>query len=143
MKIELTIPGIPVGKGRPRFASGGHAYTPEKTHAYETAVCLAWKAQSGKTFPAGVPILAGITAYFPIPKSYSKRKAAQVDGAYHISRPDADNIAKSVLDALNQHAYQDDSAVQIAYCRKLYTGGDPRVELKLWTPEEDSTHGTC
>ena len=42
MKIiaELTIPGEPVGKGRPRFTKNGHSFTPEKTVNYENLVKL-------------------------------------------------------------------------------------------------------
>ena len=53
MRIQFTVPGVPVGKGRPRFTRGGHAYTPEKTAAFEEKVRLCWKTQSGETFPAG------------------------------------------------------------------------------------------
>ncbi len=28
MKVEFTVPGIPMGKGRPRFMKNGHTYTP-------------------------------------------------------------------------------------------------------------------
>lgn len=40
MKIEFTVPGIPVGKGRPRFTKDGHAHTPGKTREYENKVVL-------------------------------------------------------------------------------------------------------
>mgnify|MGYP003274584575 FL=1 len=84
MQIKFTVPGIPVGKGRPRFTRGGHAYTPEKTAAFEEKVRLCWKTQSGETFPAGVPLKASVTAWFPIPKSTSREKAAAMEGAFHI-----------------------------------------------------------
>lgn len=31
MTIEFTIPGVPQGKGRPRFTQNGATYTPKKT----------------------------------------------------------------------------------------------------------------
>ena len=46
MKIEFTVPGIPVGKGRPRFMKNGHTYTPQKTRDYEDKVVQCWKCQS-------------------------------------------------------------------------------------------------
>ena len=76
MKIEFTIPGVPVGKGRPRFTRDGHAHTPQKTRDYEDKAVLCWKCQSGKGFAAGVPLIAHITAYFPAPKRTSKAKKA-------------------------------------------------------------------
>lgn len=131
MKIEFTVPGIPVGKGRPRFMKNGHTYTPEKTRDYEDKVVLCWKFQSYNSFAAGVPLIAHITAYFPVPKSASKAKKAAMEGKFHMARPDADNICKAILDALNQHAYKDDSAVQIGGCYKIYTTGSPRVEVTI------------
>ena len=129
--IKFTVPGVPVGKGRPRFTRTGHTYTPEKTAAYEEKVRLCWKTQSGQAFAGGVPLKASIIAYFPIPKSTSKKKAEAMEGTFHTSRPDADNVAKSILDALNGCAYPDDSAVQIDRCWKIYTNGAPRVEVTI------------
>lgn len=129
--IKFTVPGVPVGKGRPRFTRTGHTYTPEKTAAYEEKVRLCWKTQSGQGFAGGIPLKASIIAYLPIPKSTSKKKAASMEGTFHMSRPDADNIVKSILDALNGHAYPDDSAVQIDRCWKIYTNAAPRVEVTI------------
>ena len=131
MEIKFTVPGVPVGKGRPRFTRAGHAYTPEKTAEYEEKVRLCWKAQTGSVFSGGIPLKASIIAYFPIPKSASKKKAAAMDGTFHTSRPDADNVAKAILDALNGYLYPDDSAVQIDRCWKVYTNGAPRVEVAI------------
>ena len=100
MKVEFTVPGIPVGKGRPRFMKNGHTYTPQKTRDYEDKVVQCWQCQSGKGFAAGVPLRATVTAFFTVPKSTSKKKAAALDGAPHTKRPDADNVAKAILDAL-------------------------------------------
>ena len=131
MEIKFTVHGAPVGKGRPRFTRTGHTYTPEKTAAYEEKVRLCWKTQSGQGFAGGVALKASIIAYFPIPKSTSRKKAAAMEGAFHKSRPDADNVAKAILDALNGHAYPDDSAVQIDRCWKIYTNAAPRVEVEI------------
>lgn len=134
MQYTITIPGVPVPKGRPRFTRDGHAYTPAKTEVYEQAVRHCWQTQAGKMLPAGVPIFAVIYAYFPIPQSYSKKKKAELEGAFHLKKPDGDNLAKSVLDALNGCAYGDDSAVQIQGVYKLYTNAAPRLELHLFAP---------
>lgn len=132
----FTVPGVPIGKGRPRVTSHG-TYTPQKTRDYEQKVRLCWQAQSGSVLPSGVPLMAEIRAYFPIPKSVSKRKREAMDGAFHISRPDCDNIAKAILDSLNGLAYHDDSAVQLGSVWKIYTNGAPRVEVRIWEAEND------
>lgn len=128
MEIKFTVPGVPVGKGRPRVTCNG-TFTPQKTRQYQQLVQCCWETQCGQGFASGIPLLASITAYFPIPKSTSKKKAAAMEGTFHRSRPDADNVAKAILDALNGHAYPDDSAVQIDRCYKLYTNAAPRVEV--------------
>ena len=131
MEIKFTVPGVPVGKGRPRFTRQGHAYTPEKTAAYEGKVRLCWKAQSGQGFAGGIPLRASIMAYFPIPKSVSKKKAAAMEGKFHTKKPDSDNLCKSLLDAICGYAYPDDSAIQIDRCWKIYTNASPRVEVEI------------
>lgn len=133
MEINFTVYGIPVGKGRPRFSRrGGHTYTPEKTKEFEEKVRDCWRTQSGKGFAGKVPLLASVVAYFPIPKSVSKKKAEAMAGTFHVNRPDSDNIAKAILDSLNGLAYPDDSAVQIDHCWKVYTNAAPRVEVKIY-----------
>ena len=66
MKIiaELTIPGEPVGKGRPRFTKNGHSFTPEKTVNYENLVKLTFKSDYPNAEPVAkdVPLAADITA---------------------------------------------------------------------------------
>lgn len=49
----------------------------------------------------------------------------------HIKRPDADNVAKAILDALNGHAYNDDSAIALLTVRKYQTTGASRVEVTV------------
>ena len=126
MKIEFTVPGIPVGKGRPRFMKNGHTYTPQKTRDYEDKVVQCWKCQG---FADGIPLRATVTAFFTIPKSTSKKKAAAMDGRPHIKRPDAYNVAKAILDALNGHAYNDDSTIASLTVWKYQTTGAFRVEV--------------
>ena len=128
MEIKFTVPGVPVGKGRPRVTAHG-TYTPQKTRDYEQKVRLCWKAQSGVSFASGVPLLASIVAYFPVPKSASRRRQEALEGTFHISRPDSDNVAKAILDSLNGLAYPDDAAVQIDRSWKIRTNGAPRVEV--------------
>lgn len=70
--ISFSVPGEPVGKGRPRFTRTGHTYTPGKTESYESLVRLAY-GECGMVFPKGVPVRVRITACFSIPKSASKK----------------------------------------------------------------------
>lgn len=126
--ISFYVQGNPQGKGRPRVTKYG-TYTPEKTKEYEQLVRWSWKAQSGEVI-ANRPIVARITAYMPIPKSTSKKKQAAMIGTPHTKKPDADNIAKAVLDALNGYAYTDDSSVCVLLVKKVY-GVHPCVSVEI------------
>ena len=133
MRVEFTVPGTPVAKGRPRFVNRGRfvqAYTPDKTYNYEQLVKLAWM-QAGCEKLNG-PIIAQITAYMPIPKSESKKKKAAMEAGLILptSRLDLDNICKAILDALNKIAYDDDGQIVELHARKLYSD-TPRAEITL------------
>ena len=130
MVIEITVPGAPVGKARPRVTKSGHAYTPEKTRAYEQKVKLCWKQQSGERFLPDVGICVEIAAYMPIPSSLSMRKQEALLGKEHLKKPDLDNVIKAILDALNGCAYGDDSAIWMVTASKYY-GRVPQVRIRL------------
>lgn len=120
--IRFCVHGAPVGKARPRVTKSGHAYTPQKTKDYEAIVRACYQSQVGRgRFPAGVPLTVKITAEFPIPKSTGKKRAAALLGRWHTKKPDADNVAKAILDALNGVAYPDDSAVARLVVEKTYS----------------------
>lgn len=57
-----------------------------------------------------------ITFFIPMPKSWSKKKKAAMVGQPHRQRPDIDNYAKAVLDAL----YEDDSGVAEIHLKKVW-----------------------
>jgi Holliday junction resolvase RusA-like endonuclease len=94
-------------------------------------VVQCWQCQSGKGFAGGIPLRATVTAFFTVPRSTSKKKAAAMDGTPHIKRPDADNVAKAILDALNGHAYNDDGAIAALTVWKYQTTGASRVEVTI------------
>lgn len=130
--IQFDIEGEPVAKGRPRLGKYGHAFTPEKTRRYEALVTATAKiAMIGKQKirkPGAVRV--DILAIFPIPQSWSKkRRTAALQGVdHHISRPDIDNAAKSVLDGINGIVFEDDSQVIDLRARKTY-GQEPKVRV--------------
>ena len=130
--VTFTILGKPIGKGRPRFSTaGGYArsYTPAKTVEYENLVRMEWEKTGAKKLE-GV-ISATINCYFPIPKSVSKKKREAMDGAFYTKKPDCDNIAKIILDALNGIAYDDDSQIAMLDVLKIYDASETMVKVTL------------
>lgn len=124
MIIEFNVIGKPQGKERPRFTRQGHAYTPPLTRRYQNKVQAAFMecceaVNCGKTplYGADKPIYVSITAYYEIPKRWSKKKrCAAIEGRLRPTvKPDTDNIAKIILDSLNGLAYADDK--QVVECK--------------------------
>lgn len=133
--IELVIEGEPIGKGRPRVTNRGsfaHAYTPSKTKNYERLIQNTFLSKYNYEDILQGPIEANIVAYFPIPSSVSKKKQSLLLNNFekHTKKPDIDNVVKSVFDALNNLAFEDDSNIIRVSAKKLYST-NPRVELEL------------
>lgn len=121
MQTIFTVDGEPQGKARPRFTRGGRAYTPKKTVEYERAIKNAFLAAGGAL--TNLPVNVSINAYYKIPASATKKKTAQMMSGEILptKKPDTDNIAKAVCDALNGVAYHDDAQVCILHVKKIYS----------------------
>jgi Holliday junction resolvase RusA-like endonuclease len=129
--IIIEIGGEPKGKGRPRFARNGHTYTPAATRVYETAIRFVAQAQMNGRPPLQGALSIVVTATFPIPSSWSKRKreAALAGLLPHTSAPDADNLLK-ITDALNQIVWCDDKQITRATVIKQY-GKRPSLRIEV------------
>lgn len=135
--VKFTVPGEPKGKARARTVRGRggktFSYTPEGTVLYENLIKTCYLQDAGvMIFNDGQPLKVTILAFYPVPKSYSKKKKQQMlkDELFPTKKPDIDNIAKCVLDALNKVAYRDDTQVVELRMEKHY-GEIPRVEVKI------------
>lgn len=128
--MKIVIPIKPESKGRPRFERNGHAYTPQKTRAYED--CVRILARRAVIRPMEGEIYITIHFYLPIPKSWSKRKKQlAMDKAIRPTvTPDIDNLAKAILDGLNGIVYADDKQIVDMTLRKFY-GEEPRTEIEV------------
>lgn len=135
--VKFTVPGQPKGKARARTVRRGggksFSYTPEGTILYENLIKTCYLQDAGHVlFNDGQPLAVSITAFYEVPKSYSKKKKQEMlDGQlYPTKKPDIDNIAKCVLDALNKLAYRDDTQVVKLHMEKHYAE-IPRVEVEI------------
>jgi Holliday junction resolvase RusA-like endonuclease len=129
--ITIELVGEPKGKGRPRFTRGGIAYTPAETRKHEAALRYAAQEQMNGRAPLNGPLTVTITATFPIPTSWPKKKraAALAGEVAHTSKPDIDNLIKSI-DALNQICWTDDKQIVRATVLKLY-GERPNTRIEI------------
>ena len=123
--LRITIPGTPVGQGRPRFAKRGNfvkAYTPEKTANYENLVALAaHQAMAGRD-PHQGPLVIELLLVITPPASWSNKKqmAALRQEMVPTTKPDIDNTLKGILDACNGIVWADDKQVVKATVEKRY-----------------------
>lgn len=137
--ISFTVGGTAVPKQRPRI-SGRRAYTPKRTKDYEGRVLQEFRSSYKGIYPAfgkDTPVRISITVRQEIPKSWSKKKRLQAEQGeiVPLSRNgDVDNIAKSILDALNGFAYEDDCQVTTLMITKQY-GLNPCAEVRLGEDE--------
>jgi len=74
-----------------------------------------------------------ISARFPIPKSTTKRDRQLIMEGKLLptKKPDGDNIAKVICDALNGVAYEDDTQIVKLVVSKIYTAFSPSVIVHL------------
>jgi len=136
--VIFHVPGKPHGKARARTVynknlSHSVSYTPENDLLYENLIKCCYRQESNNiVFNDGQPLKVTIIAYYPIVKSTSKKKKQQMleDLMFPTKKPDIDNIAKSILDALNKLAYRDDTQVVTLHMEKHYAE-NPRVEVEI------------
>ena len=124
--IDFSVPGIPVGKGRPRFARRGNfvtTYTDEKTATHENLVKMAAHRAMNGLAPLGCALTVTIWLYVTVPASWSKKKqAAALSGTlFPTTKPDLDNSAKLLLDACNEIVFYDDKQVVNLSITKRYS----------------------
>lgn len=119
---EVTVPGKPVGKERPRFSKSGRAFTAPKTREFESLVAR----------------LGAEVIHIP----FRDRGIIVTVECYFSSKvhSDVDNVIKAAMDGLNGVAYTDDRIVDevhgfVFYCDK----GDERMVVKICGVEPDNT----
>lgn len=134
VKHKFTVYGDPRGKGRPRFSfRSGHAYTDKATAEYEAKIRKMWRSENLYRIPFQ-PTTIIINAFFRVPKSIPKKSREALFDTDYLKKPDCDNIAKVVLDALNLLAYEDDRQINCLLVHKRYVKSDadePRIEIQI------------
>lgn len=114
--VSIAVPFVR-GKGRVRFVRAtGRTYTPDATAEAMELIRMAYAKESqGLMAEKGVPVRVSITTARPMPKSRPKRVEEEPD----VYKPDVDNVAKLVLDALNGVAWADDTQVTTLTVQKF------------------------
>lgn len=126
----FTAHGIPKGQPRPRAFARKMGNGKYSARVYESGTADAWKNAvataclpiSGKRLVE--PIRLTLLFFFPRPKYHYRTNGQLKPSAprmIHDQKPDVDNAAKAVLDALTAiGAWQDDDQVAILICAKRW-----------------------
>ncbi|WP_299084869.1 RusA family crossover junction endodeoxyribonuclease [uncultured Paraglaciecola sp.] len=130
--IEFNVPGKPRGKARVwTDGRSGRKFVDKKTRDYMDQIvwCLR-QAQRAVLKPTKRPINIRVEAVFEVPVSWPKwkRQAALAGDIAPTVKPDDDNIAKIVRDALNGVLFADDQQVISSTDDKRY-GEKPHLRV--------------
>ena len=126
--ITFTISGASIPKARPRATKIGNRavmYTPTQTKQFENYVKLV-AAQYAPEDLLTTALEVRLDFFFHRPKSLPKKIR------YHTKKPDIDNLAKSVLDALEGIIYVNDAQVISLIVTKDYGTPLCRVRVEEW-----------
>lgn len=135
MKFEVI--GTPVAKGRPRVGKFG-TFTPQKTVYYENLVSYTFTEKYPSFKPLKGELKMNIIAVFEPPKSWSNKKRKEalpctddsLSAIGKTTKPDLDNIVKSITDSLNGIAYKDDAQITSLLAYKVY-GEQAKVIIEI------------
>ena len=131
MIVQFFVAMTPVGKARARVTRRG-TYTPQKTLDAERLIGWACKKAMAGRKPLEGPVRLDWVAWFPIPKSWSKKKAELA--IWHVVKPARDNIEKALADSLKGIAWVDDSQVCCGEPQKRYAWPgeqEPGLSIKI------------
>lgn len=129
--VTFSVSGDPVPQPRPRVSTAGgfaRAYVPAKhaVHAYRHALQVAAIDAGLEKADGTVEVI--IDAVFARPKSHMTKKGVRPD-APRLPRPDVDNLAKAVLDAIGP-ILGDDTQVRRLVVEKTY-GSEARTTVRV------------
>ncbi|MFW3652052.1 RusA family crossover junction endodeoxyribonuclease [Staphylococcus caprae] len=131
MDIEIKFNSTyeaPVGSPRPRFRNTGRF-----VQTYMPTSYTKHKAYIQEQMPKALldsELKVSLYFYFVPPKSWSKKRKAVAIGQYKRTKPDIDNLIKTVLDAANNHLWKDDNQIVEIHSFKQYAE-EPKIIMKL------------
>lgn len=148
MRIQFTIPAVPVAEPRKRSrvvrANGKSLvshYTPttHPVNAFKSSASKAATETIGSLGPLTGPLKIEIV--FVLPRTAGQIwKTKPMPRIWHSKKPDFDNLEKSVCDALKGIVWLDDSQVCCTSVCKVIAAGDelPHVEFACEQLEENN-----
>ena len=155
LALTFGVEGDPRAEPRVRLTRAGTAYASPVAQAWKWAVraqCLAAQLRRAEEFFAdAVPVAVWLRFRFRRPRSHYRGRSAARGlvaraPAAHVQKPDIDNLAKAVLDAIGSWegcpslVWSDDRTVDELRCSKTWAeeGQTPGVSVTICTAKETS-----
>ncbi|MGL4972748.1 MAG: RusA family crossover junction endodeoxyribonuclease [Culicoidibacterales bacterium] len=115
----------PMPAPRPRFSRKGHAYNTQKYKDFKNKI--KWKIPK---WHSEKQIYIKIAFVYALPQSMSNRKKSSLDGKYCEKHADVDNLAKTILDTMNNRTFIDDRQVVICVLEKFW-GMEDMIKIEV------------
>ena len=132
-EVVFFVPGTVVPKARPRMnRKTGAVYTPKGTAHFEGIVRSIAAVHFPEPFTG--PVGVEMTFALPRPKRLIWKRKRMVP-VWHTTRPDLDNLEKTIMDALNGIAWNDDAQVCRKFAEKYIVSGDGTVGVHVLVRE--------
>lgn len=126
IEMVLSLDVKPKGQGRPRFdPRSSRAYTPKNTREYVKMIRAAVEKYWGDRDKLNGAVAVAIEANFQLPKRTVR--------IFHTQRPDADNIAKACLDAMQGVIFGDDAQVIDLRSQKNWSVIGNQLSITVWS----------
>lgn len=121
---KYIIPGDPIPLARPRFANG-RVFDSQKMKKLVVINSISQQHASKKKFQG--PVRLEVTFFMKMPR-VNKKKLQELQGAWHMARPDFSNLLKWVEDIAQEIVYDDDCIISSVCGSKIYDE-EPRTEF--------------
>src|SRR5690349_17542714 len=136
--------GDPKGQPRPRaFVRGGKAavFDPATAEGWKSAVATTCQSLEGRGLDAA--LMVSLTFYMPRPKSHfgARGLLSRFLASLFTRKPDADNLAKAVMDALTAiGVWRDDDQVTDLIVRKRFAAPGTAAGCRIQIHELTETN---
>ena len=130
--FQFVVHGIPLAQKQTRFVRRGsfvQTYDPSRKDKER----IQWQIKPfAPEIPLSQPVELTIAFFVPIPKATSKRLRLQMINRVILpdKKPDEDNLAYLVTNALKGIVYDDDRRVCVKHVYKFY-GSEPRTVIRV------------
>ncbi len=144
MTLSFTVAGVSQPKGSTKAFRARRSNRIIVTN--DNPKCKAWERAIAQVAalemahagirPCDGPMAIDVSFYLPRPLKYQTNKYAPLD-VPHVTKPDADKLARAVKDALTGVVWVDDSQVTLLIARKRYcaAGDSPHAAIVICQQE--------